>query len=220
MFMNDPQPATTRAARTRVASQERRAAEKQEVRTAILAAGEDLFLRVGYDGFALRQVAEAIGYTPTTIYRYFADKDDLLFTIADHGFLRFGQALQAAIVQLVDPLERLQALGRTYIAFGLGNPAQYQLMFLQRGDYMMGAQAGSHALRIESLMIVQQAAKAALDAGLIMAASPEEVADTLWALVHGIVALQLVMPSVTPERAAAMADLGISALLAGIAPRS
>ncbi|HCR48019.1 MAG TPA: TetR family transcriptional regulator, partial [Bacteroidetes bacterium] len=33
----------------------------------------------GYEGFSLREVAEGIGYAPTTIYRYFRDKDDLIF---------------------------------------------------------------------------------------------------------------------------------------------
>jgi AcrR family transcriptional regulator len=46
-----------------------------------------LFLEQGYERFSLRKVAERIGYSPTTIYLYFRDKDDLLFTVVDEGFV-------------------------------------------------------------------------------------------------------------------------------------
>jgi AcrR family transcriptional regulator len=48
-------------------------------RQAILTAAGALFLEQGYERFSLRKVAERIGYSPTTIYPYFRDKDDLLF---------------------------------------------------------------------------------------------------------------------------------------------
>src|SRR2546428_13605803 len=87
---------TTRAERVRNASRQRRAHEKQELRAAILAAAGKLFDEQGYERFSLRQVAELIGYSPTTIYLYFKDKDDLLFTVVDEGFDRFGQQLADA----------------------------------------------------------------------------------------------------------------------------
>ncbi|MFX5306100.1 helix-turn-helix domain-containing protein, partial [Acinetobacter baumannii] len=69
----------TRQIRIRQKSAERRERRRQETRRAILEAATRMFEREGYEGFSLRQVAEAIGYTPTTIYLYFKDKDDLLF---------------------------------------------------------------------------------------------------------------------------------------------
>src|SRR5215213_6311078 len=90
---------TTRAERLREASRQRRDQEKQDVRQVILDAAADLFREHGYERFSLRQVAERIGYSPTTIYLYFTDKDDLLFTVADVGFMRFGEQLVAAAAQ-------------------------------------------------------------------------------------------------------------------------
>src|SRR5205807_9991232 len=79
----------TQAERLRQAIRHRQDQEKQELRQTILTTAAELFLEQGYDHFSLRKVAERIGYSPTTIYLYFRDKDDLLFTVVDEGFTRF-----------------------------------------------------------------------------------------------------------------------------------
>src|SRR4051812_23310226 len=105
----------TRAARVRAASLERRSLRKTELRQAILDAAGELFLEQGYERFSMRQVAERIGYTATTLYRYFDNKDSLVFAVVDRGFEEFGAALVAAATSTDDPLERLRELGRAYI---------------------------------------------------------------------------------------------------------
>ena len=88
-----------------------RGAEQTETRArVILDAATQLFLRHGYRDFSLRQVAAAIGYTPTTIYLYFEDKDDLLFHVAMEGFRHFGAMLQAGYDAGATPMERLFAV--------------------------------------------------------------------------------------------------------------
>src|SRR5690349_20231477 len=185
---------TTRAERLREASRQRREQEKQDVRLAILDAAAELFREHGYERFSLRQVAERIGYSPTTIYLYFTDKDDLLFTVADAGFTRFGEQLVAAAASTVDPIGRLTAMGRAYIDFGIGNPAYYQLMFMQRGDFLMANKAGECEPRIDSSGVLQQAVRDAIDAGAVRSGDAASYADALWALVHGTVALAISMP--------------------------
>ena len=71
----------TRSQRIRSASAERRARQKAELRRVILDAATTLFEEHGYENFSLRQVAESIGYSATTIYLHFEDKDDLALAI-------------------------------------------------------------------------------------------------------------------------------------------
>ena len=97
---------STREQRLSQASRRRRETQKQELRQAILEAASSLFLEQGYEGFSLRQVAERIGYTPTTIYLYFADKDALLFALLDDAFDRFGAALHHASLSSVGATRR------------------------------------------------------------------------------------------------------------------
>src|SRR5215469_18650450 len=149
--------AKTQAERLHQAIRHRQDQEKQELRQAILTAAGELFLEQGYERFSLRKVAERIGYSPTTIYLYFRDKDDLLFTVVDEGFTRFGQQLAAAATSTVDPWERVIALGRAYVAFGLQNPVYYQLMFMQRADFLTHEQADKGQPRIATFVVLRQA---------------------------------------------------------------
>ena len=70
-------------------SRDRREGEKHELRQRLLSAAGQEFLEHGYENFSLRRVAEVIGYSATTIYLYFENKDDLLLaTVQDevgHG---------------------------------------------------------------------------------------------------------------------------------------
>ncbi len=126
---------TTRAARIRSASTERREKQKQDLRRLILDAASQLFLEKGYEKFSLRQVAERIGYSATTIYLYFENKDELILTVVADGFRDFDHKMEDIARGAGDPLQRIEALGRAYIEFGLQNPALYRLMFMQRSDF-------------------------------------------------------------------------------------
>jgi AcrR family transcriptional regulator len=208
---------STRGERLKAASRQRREHQKQELRQAILDAAADLFVEKGYDQFSLRQVAERIGYSATTIYLYFADKDDLLFTVVDQGFERFEAQLAAAAASTDDPLERLRAIGRAYVRFGNQNPVHYQLMFTQRSDFLMQARSGEAKPRVSAMQLVQQAVQQAMDAGVLLPGDPVAVFDALWSLTHGLVSLSISMPVMTPERAARAGEVALDMAFWGLA---
>ncbi|MBI3198247.1 MAG: TetR/AcrR family transcriptional regulator [Rhodospirillales bacterium] len=54
------------------------------------------FARFGYEGVTMRQLAEALGCSPKTPYRYFKDKADILATVRAQAFARFADTLEAA----------------------------------------------------------------------------------------------------------------------------
>jgi len=192
--------AKTQAERLHQAIRHRQDQEKQELRQAILTAAGELFLEQGYERFSLRKVAGRIGYSTTTIYLYFRDKDDLLFTVVDEGFVRLGQQLAAAAASTEDPWERLIALGRAYVNFGLQNPVYYQLMFMQRTDFLTRRQAGESQPRIASFRVLQQTVQQAIDAGVLRPGDAESYSDVFWALVHGMVSLAISMPMFDASR--------------------
>lgn len=190
----------TQSERLRKAIRHRQDQEKQELRQAILTAAGELFLEQGYEHFSLRKVAERISYSPTTIYLYFRDKDDLLFTVVDEGFERFGQQLAAAEASTEDPWERLIALGRAYVTFGLQNPVYYQLMFIQRTDFLTHPHAGESQPRIAGFQMLRQAVQRAIDAGVLRPGDAQSYSDVLWALVHGMVSLAISFPTFYANR--------------------
>ncbi|PZA06579.1 MULTISPECIES: TetR/AcrR family transcriptional regulator [unclassified Meiothermus] len=192
--------AATRQTRIRQKSVERRERRRQETRQAILEAATQLFEREGYEGFSLRQVAEAIGYTPTTIYLYFKDKEDLLFAVCQQGFTEFTEALGRAYRQNPDPLQRLHALAWAYLEFGLSRPLHYQVMFMQRSDWVTKATDSKGEVQgSNSYTILMNAVIEAMKAGAIRMGDPIETTNLLWSGVHGIVSLALSMRGVIPK---------------------
>jgi AcrR family transcriptional regulator len=178
----------------RRASQERRAQQKEDLRRAILHAAGELFLKHGYEDFSLRQVAEYLGYSPTTIYLYFENKDALLFELMDDAYQTFRDAEARAFSSTEDPLQRLIAIGRAYVDFGLTHPTAYKLMFFQRVDYLMGCFAGETEPRIDAIKASQYAVQLAMEAGAIRPGDPAVIFGVVWSAVHGLVMMALTMP--------------------------
>ncbi len=206
----------TRKQRLQEGSQKRREQQKEEVSQAILTAAGDLFLKQGYEKFSLRQVAEAIGYSPGTIYLYFDDKDDLLRTLAHRGFEAFSRSLESALVGVDDPLERIVALGRSYIRFGLENPAFYRLMFMERPDFFVRENDQMAPNWEAAFALWSDALESAMASGKIRAGDPLKTGDAIWSLLYGIVALANRMPDFTMERALGAADVAVEMIVKGL----
>ncbi len=205
----------TRADRLREASQQRRDQEKQEVRQAIITASTELFLAHGYHNFSLRQVAEKIGYSPGTIYLYFKDKDAVLYTIMEEGVVRFASALSTAVAT-PDVRDRLARLGRAYVQFGIQNPAHYQLMFMQRPDYLERTDSTTPQTIAGIFALWRSVVEEAMHAGILRQADPTSTGDILWALLHGVVSIAILMPNFDAQRIQDMTDRALEMLTMGI----
>jgi AcrR family transcriptional regulator len=191
---------TTQVHRVRQASRARREREKESLRRVILDAAGQLFLEQGYEGFSMRRVAERIGYSATTIYRYYEDKDDLLFAVVNEGFSEFARQLRETAEAVSNPIKRLEGLWHAYLSFGLSNPVYYQLMFMQRADLLFESRREQTGPMIESFDVLQKAVGAAMDAGLMKRGDVLTYSRVIWSLVHGVTALALADPKrFTPE---------------------
>lgn len=108
---------------------ERKEREREEMRDLILQAARKLFLTQGYEKMSIRGIAEAIEYSPATIYLYYKDKNELFFSLHKDAFQKMMEEF-SVVAAVTDPFERLVALGRQYIKFAIENPELYDLMFI------------------------------------------------------------------------------------------
>lgn len=207
-------PSPTLSQRVRQASRARRDAARLSARDAILAAAGEL-LEAGSDSFSLRRVAERVGYTATTIYRHFTDKDALLYAVTDQAFRSLTARLGAADRPEEDPFERLAAIGMAYIDFGLENPVFYRVMFLERHDLLWRRQA-DRATRMDSFGVLRVAVESAVATGRTVSKDSLAIANALWAQTHGTVALALAMPHMPVRQARGFGAAGVSALIRGL----
>lgn len=99
-------------------------------RLAILGAAERLFAARGYEGVSMRRVATGAGCSAAALYRLFPHKRALLRTIWEAALANLDASLERAAASAPDPLARLKALGRAYIAFWVAHPDHFRAMFL------------------------------------------------------------------------------------------
>jgi len=93
--------------------------EVEAIKERILRQAVDLMNRVGFQEFSMRRLAREIKVTPPTLYSYFHDKDELYLCILTEGFSRLYDLVLKAYGSSAKPLERMKAIARAYMDFGL-----------------------------------------------------------------------------------------------------
>ena len=74
-----------------------------------------------------RDVTRALGITAPSLYRHFADKDELLDAVCATYYRQLGAVMQDATRDLLTALERLHALGMAYVRFAVETPLMYRV---------------------------------------------------------------------------------------------
>lgn len=168
---------------------ERKEREKMEMKELIKAAALKLFLEDGVAKTSIRNIADAIEYSPGTIYLYYKDKDELLYDVQSEAF---GKLLQVFTDNATsdDAIERLQQIARTYIKFGLENPELYDLMFIIRAP-MNVDEAIHKANGGNCLDFLTECLAKCLAEDRLVVTNLEAVVLQVWATAHGLVSLNL-----------------------------
>jgi AcrR family transcriptional regulator len=144
------------------------------------------FARHGYEGVTMRQLADALGCSPKTPYRYFKDKADILATVRAQAFGNFADALEKAAAAAPSG-ERERRMGEAYLGFALKNPHAYRIMFdidapLDESHPELGP-AAERAARYITRGAEGLAERGAIDA------DPVLFGWSMWAALHGVVML-------------------------------
>jgi AcrR family transcriptional regulator len=166
----------------------RRERLKQEIRQEILTAARDLFVTEGYVNVSMRKIADKVGCAPGTIYLHFEDKDAILSAICVETFAKLDKRMEAIRNDQGDPIERLRRGGRQYILFALDHPYHYLVTFglpaSSRSQNDEAREAGQH-----SFSCLRECVRLCVDAGLFRISDVEQIAQSLWASLHGVVML-------------------------------
>jgi AcrR family transcriptional regulator len=170
---------------------ERKEREREEMRRLIVDGARHLFVENGYEKVSIRHIAEAIEYSPATIYLYFKDKNEILYAVHSQAFSKMMEEFQP-IFLIDDPFERLIEMGRRYIQFAVDNPELFDIMFIVtapmdalecRDDIWAEGRTAFNML----VHVVQDC----MDAGVFNVENAEVAAMMVWSGIHGYTALFL-----------------------------
>lgn len=169
----------------------RKERQKEELKGKILQAAKELFMERGIEATSIRTIAERIEYSPTTIYLYFKDKDDVFRALHHEGFILLNRYFRP-LENVSDPFERLKAVARAYINFAIENGEFYDLMFIIRSpldsitkseeDWVEGKRSFGFLINTMS---------ACIEKGYFKGMDPELLAFTCWSMVHGVCSLEI-----------------------------
>lgn len=175
-------------------SRNRNDGDKARVRKAMLEAAGELLVNEGYGALTLAKVGKKVGFTTTNVYRYFDNKDDLIYAAIEDSFVAFGERLEAAKQATENPVERILTLGRAYVQFAVDHPVPYYLMFVDKTDYLFGER---EVPGVDKLSYLFEAVGEAMHAGMIRQGDVEAIAHVLWGQLHGILMLTDAMPFIS-----------------------
>jgi AcrR family transcriptional regulator len=102
---------------------------RSDLREAILAVSERIGRELGQSALTMRNIASAIGVSPTILYQYFDSKAAILNELEGHAHEAFVSRLEASSTDERTPERRLRALCLAYLDFARTSPWLYSLLF-------------------------------------------------------------------------------------------
>lgn len=172
--------------------QERKEKQKLEIRKLILDASMKLFVEEGFENVTIRRIADLIEYSPTTVYLYFKDKDEILSSLHDVGFQKM-QEFNRDLGTIQNPLLRLHKMGENYLQFGTENPEYYSLMFIDSAPMKKLAEEGCDDWKPGDLAIqrLKETVIECMQKGYLVESDPLTVSLAIWSFVHGLMSLAI-----------------------------
>jgi AcrR family transcriptional regulator len=154
----------------------------------ILRAANRLFDREGPEAVTMRRVADAVGITPMAIYRHFPNRQALLKRVSDDSFNTVAQEWAARSFHR-DVKRRLRATLELYLDYALEHPHLFDHAFSVRRDDARRFPEDFRARRSPTLNVIADTLAEGMREGVLRQDDPWDVAMTLWAHTHGLIAL-------------------------------
>ena len=156
-----------------------------------------MLIENGYESaVTLRAVARRVGIAPRSIYHHFASPEEIVQAVTVETFGELGRCIAAAKLGVDVPRDRLLTGCRAYIAFGIGNPHLYGLLF-RRNRLLRGQEAAPEEGQADTrdpeagpFAAMMKDIRACIADGSSEATSVLQTAVQLWAAMHGLVLLR------------------------------
>lgn len=197
-----------------------------ERRGEILTAAKALFVAEGYQGFTTRKLAERVGLSQTGLYVYFRSKELIFDALCRQSFERLAEAFRAAEQAPGEGFDTLLALGRTYIDFGLANPDEYRLTFMDGPGLLrmpnhppaadIDASPDNQSIANQVFGMIRLALKRLAQDGALRPVDLTLATQTVWLSLHGLVSLLIARPAFPKSSRSDLIEATLESLVEGL----
>jgi AcrR family transcriptional regulator len=158
-------------------------------RARILDAAVKIVESEGFDALSMRGLADAVALTPGALYRYFANKDEVIEAVFGGGDELDDRLLAIASSRASDPKAVRQAL-KAYADFALADEARFRTLFLKHYG-QAGRDFHARGARRPGAEAVKQRIQSAIESGSFRKLDADLALQVLWGGIHGVLALML-----------------------------
>lgn len=172
----------------------------------------------------MRRIADAVEYSPASLYLYFQNRDDIAAHLCAEGLRAFYEFLRTRVGS-DEPIAQNHQFAQAYVAFAKAEPEAYRISLMVDHRYtdavarattpevQEGIEAGLKVLDLGAQALRRLHAEGRLRDG----ADAALLAHVIWSGLHGMVSLHLTLPNFplpSPELAAtALVDSVLSGAL-------
>lgn len=175
----------------------------------LIAEGARLLAERGVDGFSMREAARRAGVAPAAPSHHFGGAKGLLTAIAADGFDKLADLQAAAADGAEAPADKIAAMCQAYIDMCRRDRGRALIMF--RLD-LIDAQTPQFQDRSRRAFDQLGDALAGASGRRAEAGEINRAAKTLWAAMHGLVALEMI----EDQEAEEIVRFAVQAILAGM----
>jgi len=201
---------------------ERKIREKESMRRKILDAARGLFVQEGYEHFTMRTLADRIEYTPTTIYLYFKDKDELIGEVCEESFRGLLKQLERIKGKYEDPVEAVRTGCRAYVDFGLAHSNHYKMSFMSAMPAVTSEEVErlnrKYPAGMAAYNFLRTAVETCIEQGRFRKVEVDAATQAIWAAIHGITSLLIVKAAFNWVKRDRLIDLLIDTMIQGMKP--
>ncbi len=155
----------------------------------ILSTARAIMREEGVAALSMQELARRMEMRAPSLYNYFSSKHDIYDTLFRLGFTLFDEYLDKAILGAQSWQEDLRRNFEAYMNFAMENPDLYQLCFERP---VPGFEPSEESLRVSFGVLRKGVERSArLNSVIDTDLSPEQTANLLIAMMHGLTALHL-----------------------------
>ncbi|MBC7474603.1 MAG: TetR/AcrR family transcriptional regulator [Candidatus Sericytochromatia bacterium] len=157
-----------------------------DLKKALLEAGLKILKNDGAHNLSLREIAKVAGVSHTAPYRHFKNKEEIIASLAEEGFILLKNNLEQVIERYRDnPREQIFNAGKVYLKVAIENPEYFNIMF---GGFI------NDQTKYENLEKVSAQAfdrfvyiiRAGQKSEMIREDDPKEITLAIWSMLHGL----------------------------------
>ncbi len=168
---------------------ERKLRQQQELKEQIIVCSREIVEKEGWAALSIRKIADAIEYSVPVIYKHFENKEAISAYFVQEGFIQLLDSINQEIDPQANIATKVKQLSVGYWLFAAKYPKHYEIMFGLGIPTCEKTNESEEIKRVSNLMLslIDEAIKASgkmdLDRYLKL--------KTLWSILHGIVAMDL-----------------------------